>query len=79
MAATCCIDPRAYKNVERDARVSSKSVTGIYFHRRKKFSEVSETWEKEFDAHRFSYKSLYKATKGFSKDEFLGKGGFGEV
>ncbi|CAH8389915.1 unnamed protein product [Eruca vesicaria subsp. sativa] len=50
--------------------------SGVYFHRRKKFSEVSETWEKEFDAHRFSYKSLYKATKGFSKDEFLGKGGF---
>ncbi|CAH8311282.1 unnamed protein product [Eruca vesicaria subsp. sativa] len=38
--------------------------SGVYFHRRKKFSEVSETWEKEFDAHRFSYKSLYKATKG---------------
>ncbi|CAN7005950.1 unnamed protein product [Brassica rapa subsp. trilocularis] len=54
-------------------------LAGVYFHRRKKFSEVSETWEKEFDAHRFSYKSLYKATKGFSKDEFLGKGGFGEV
>ncbi|KAF8082754.1 hypothetical protein N665_0809s0055 [Sinapis alba] len=54
-------------------------LAGVYFQRRKKFSEVSETWEKEFDAHRFSYKSLYKATKGFSKDEFLGKGGFGEV
>ncbi|CAN7067460.1 unnamed protein product, partial [Brassica rapa subsp. trilocularis] len=51
----------------------------VYFHRRKKYSEVSETWEKEFDAHRFSYKSLYKATKGFRKDEFLGRGGFGEV
>ncbi|CAH8333841.1 unnamed protein product [Eruca vesicaria subsp. sativa] len=49
-------------------------LAGVYVHRRKKFSEVSETWEKEFDAHRFSYKSLYKATKGFSKDEFLGKG-----
>ncbi|KAF8102368.1 hypothetical protein N665_0198s0076 [Sinapis alba] len=54
-------------------------LAGVYVHRRKKYSEVSETWEKEFDAHRFSYKSLYKATKGFSKDEFLGKGGFGEV
>ncbi|CAH2069349.1 unnamed protein product [Thlaspi arvense] len=54
-------------------------LAGFYFRRRKKYSEVSETWEKEFDAHRFSYKSLYKATKGFSKDEFLGKGGFGEV
>ncbi|KAL1208594.1 L-type lectin-domain containing receptor kinase I.9 [Cardamine amara subsp. amara] len=54
-------------------------LAGIYFRRRRKYSEISETWEKEFDAHRFSYKSLYKATKGFSKDEFLGKGGFGEV
>ncbi|EOA12992.1 hypothetical protein CARUB_v10025982mg [Capsella rubella] len=55
------------------------ALAGLYFRRRKKYSEVSETWEKEFDAHRFSYRSLYKATKGFSKDEFLGKGGFGEV
>ncbi|KFK27564.1 hypothetical protein AALP_AA8G400300 [Arabis alpina] len=54
-------------------------LAGLYFRRRKKYSEVSETWEKEFDAHRFSYRTLYKATKGFSKDEFLGKGGFGEV
>ncbi|CAN8252658.1 unnamed protein product [Cochlearia groenlandica] len=52
---------------------------GVYFRRKKKYSEVSETWEKEFDAHRFSYRSLYKSTNGFSKDEFLGKGGFGEV
>ncbi|CAN6812190.1 unnamed protein product [Brassica oleracea] len=61
------------------AVVALAVLAGVYFQRRKKFSEVSETWEKEFDAHRFSYKSLYKATKGFSKDEFLGKGGFGEV
>ncbi|KAJ4875078.1 L-type lectin-domain containing receptor kinase I.9 [Raphanus sativus] len=54
-------------------------LAGVYVRRRKKYSEVSESWEEEFDAHRFSYKSLYKATKGFSKDEFLGKGGFGEV
>ncbi|CAN8301129.1 unnamed protein product [Cochlearia groenlandica] len=54
-------------------------LVGVYLYRRKKYSEVSETWEKEFDAHRFSYKSLYKATKGFGKDEFIGKGGFGEV
>ncbi|KAL0843507.1 hypothetical protein Bca101_016752 [Brassica carinata] len=61
------------------ATVALAVLAGVCFHRRKKFSEVSEAWEKEFDAHRFSYKSLYKATKGFSKDEFLGKGGFGEV
>ncbi|RID41428.1 hypothetical protein BRARA_J01388 [Brassica rapa] len=54
-------------------------LAGVYVCRRKRYSEVSETWEKEFDAHRFSYKSLYKGTKGFSKDEFLGRGGFGEV
>ncbi|KAJ4872141.1 L-type lectin-domain containing receptor kinase I.9 [Raphanus sativus] len=61
------------------AVVTLAVLAGVCFHRRKKFLEVSETWEKEFDAHRFSYKSLYRATKGFSKDEFLGKGGFGEV
>ncbi|KAG2333470.1 hypothetical protein Bca52824_004650 [Brassica carinata] len=61
------------------ATVALAVLAGVCFHRRKKFSEVSEAWEKEFDAHRFSYKSLYKATTGFSKDEFLGKGGFGEV
>ena len=29
--------------------------------------------------HRFSYKNLYKATKGFSDKELLGVGGFGKV
>ncbi|CAN8252656.1 unnamed protein product, partial [Cochlearia groenlandica] len=52
---------------------------GVYVFRKCKYAEVTEPWEKEFGAHRFSYKSLYKATKGFNKDEFLGKGGFGEV
>ncbi|XP_009120563.1 putative L-type lectin-domain containing receptor kinase I.10 [Brassica rapa] len=52
---------------------------GVYLFRKCKYAEVTEPWEKEFGAHRFSYKSLYKATKGFSKDGFLGKGGFGEV
>lgn len=52
-------------------------ITGVYFLRWRKYGEVTESWEKEFGAHRFSYKSLYKATKGFNKDEFLGKGGFG--
>ncbi|KAF3502254.1 hypothetical protein F2Q69_00044273 [Brassica cretica] len=52
---------------------------GVYLFRKCKYAEVTEEWEKEFGAHRFSYKSLYKATNGFSKDGFLGKGGFGEV
>ncbi|MBA0804052.1 hypothetical protein Gohar_014206, partial [Gossypium harknessii] len=29
--------------------------------------------------HRFSYKDLYKATKGFKKNDILGRGGFGKV
>uniref|UniRef100_A0A0D3AKS4 non-specific serine/threonine protein kinase n=2 Tax=Brassica oleracea var. oleracea TaxID=109376 RepID=A0A0D3AKS4_BRAOL len=52
---------------------------GVYLFKKCKYAEVAEEWEKEFGAHRFSYESLYKATKGFNKDEFLGKGGFGEV
>ncbi|CAH2069348.1 unnamed protein product [Thlaspi arvense] len=54
-------------------------LTGMYVFRRCKYAEVTEEWEKEFGAHRFPYESLYKATKGFNEDEFLGKGGFGEV
>ncbi|KAF8100419.1 hypothetical protein N665_0224s0006 [Sinapis alba] len=50
-----------------------------YMYRRNLYAEVREEWEKEYGPLRYSYKSLYKATKGFSKNEFLGKGGFGEV
>ncbi|KAG7559766.1 Protein kinase domain [Arabidopsis thaliana x Arabidopsis arenosa] len=52
---------------------------GMYWYRRKKYAEVKEWWEKEYGPHRFSYKSLYKATNGFRKDCRVGKGGFGEV
>ncbi|CAL9244354.1 unnamed protein product [Arabidopsis halleri] len=52
---------------------------GVYLYRRKIYAEVRESWEKDYGPHRFSYKSLYKATKGFDKDGRLGKGGFGEV
>ncbi|CAH8380796.1 unnamed protein product [Eruca vesicaria subsp. sativa] len=54
-------------------------LAGVYYHRKKKYAEVSEAWEKEYGTHRFSYKSLYIATKGFHKDGFLGRGGFGVV
>ncbi|XP_031489794.1 L-type lectin-domain containing receptor kinase SIT2-like [Nymphaea colorata] len=52
---------------------------GIFFlayRKRKLTSEKIEGWEIDYP-HRFSYKELYRATKGF-KDE-LGKGGFGSV
>ncbi|EOA23224.1 hypothetical protein CARUB_v10016786mg [Capsella rubella] len=52
---------------------------GFYYYRRKKYAEVKEPWEKEYGPLRYSYESLYKATRGFNKDGRLGKGGFGEV
>ncbi|KAG2329905.1 hypothetical protein Bca52824_001085 [Brassica carinata] len=50
-----------------------------FVYRRRKYAEVREEWEGEYGPQRFSYKALYKATKGFHKDGILGKGGFGEV
>ncbi|KAA8549311.1 hypothetical protein F0562_000995 [Nyssa sinensis] len=46
---------------------------------RKKYEEVQEDWEQEYGPQRFSYKDLYKATKGFKDKELLGTGGFGKV
>ncbi|MCE3215458.1 L-type lectin-domain containing receptor kinase S.1 [Datura stramonium] len=45
----------------------------------KEEDDVIEDWELEYWPHRFSYEELSKATKGFSKDELLGAGGFGKV
>ncbi|KAL5750318.1 hypothetical protein ACOSP7_024921 [Xanthoceras sorbifolium] len=47
--------------------------------RKKKYEEVYEDWEREYGPHRFSYKTLYKATKGFKDKELIGKGGFGKA
>ncbi|CAN6870024.1 unnamed protein product [Brassica oleracea] len=52
---------------------------GLYLYRRNKYAEVRESWEREYGPHRFSYKSLYKATNGFGRDGLIGRGGFGEV
>ncbi|KAM7258882.1 hypothetical protein ACFE04_014623 [Oxalis oulophora] len=46
---------------------------------KRKYRELREEWEEAYGPQRFSYKHLYKATKGFSKTELLGEGGFGEV
>ncbi|XP_010539955.2 PREDICTED: LOW QUALITY PROTEIN: L-type lectin-domain containing receptor kinase V.9-like [Tarenaya hassleriana] len=51
----------------------------MVFHQRKKFMEILEDWEVQFGPHRFSYKDLYIATKGFKNSELLGQGGFGKV
>lgn len=51
----------------------------VYFVKKKKYEEVYEDWEKEYSPHRFSYKNLYKATKGFKDKEIIGQGGSGKV
>ncbi|XP_071686455.1 L-type lectin-domain containing receptor kinase V.9-like [Rutidosis leptorrhynchoides] len=51
----------------------------LYRRRKRKFSEVLESWEVQYGPHRFTYKDLYTATKGFKESELLGKGGFGQV
>ncbi|KAH7673634.1 Non-specific serine/threonine protein kinase protein [Dioscorea alata] len=47
--------------------------------RRIKFGELVEDWELQYSTHRFSYKTLFKATKGFNDKQLLGVGGFGKV
>ncbi|KAH7665065.1 Non-specific serine/threonine protein kinase protein [Dioscorea alata] len=47
--------------------------------RKKMFSELHEDWEVDFELQRFSYKQLYKATRGFKDEYLLGVGGFGRV
>jgi len=47
--------------------------------RRLKYAELREDWEVPFGPHRFSYKDLFHATKGFSDKQLLGAGGFGSV
>ncbi|KAJ6832857.1 L-type lectin-domain containing receptor kinase IV.2-like [Iris pallida] len=47
--------------------------------RRNKYAELLEDWEKEYGPHRFSYKELFRATKGFNDKTLLGSGGFGKV
>jgi len=47
--------------------------------RTRKFAEVLEDWELDCGPHRFKFKDLYTATKGFRDEELLGSGGFGRV
>ncbi|URE36183.1 receptor kinase [Musa troglodytarum] len=54
-------------------------VVAFIVRRRVKYSELLEDWELEYGPHRFSYKDLYKATKGFKDKDLLGIGGFGKV
>ncbi|CAM0145358.1 unnamed protein product [Urochloa decumbens] len=44
-----------------------------------KYAEVREDWEVALGTHRFTYKELFHATRGFSDKRLLGIGGFGSV
>ncbi|KEH22938.1 putative protein kinase RLK-Pelle-L-LEC family [Medicago truncatula] len=51
----------------------------MYYIKWKKFAEILEDWEQEYGPHRFKFKDLYFATKGFGEKGLLGVGGFGRV
>jgi serine/threonine protein kinase len=61
------------------ALVLINTIGVAYILRRKKYEEIREDWEEEYGPHRFTYKSLHKATKGFKDTEIIGEGGFGKV
>ena len=56
-------------------------VSGLAFNliRKIKKANVIEAWELDIGPHRFSYKELEKATRGFRDKELLGFGGFVRV
>ncbi|XAR66258.1 Non-specific serine/threonine protein kinase [Bertholletia excelsa] len=51
----------------------------FYIIRKIRNADTIEAWELEVGPHRFSYKELKKATRGFRDKELLGFGGFGRV
>ncbi|XVF08132.1 hypothetical protein REPUB_Repub06bG0199500 [Reevesia pubescens] len=55
------------------------SVIVILVRKKDKFTEILEDWEVQFGPHRFPYKDLVLATRGFNEKELLGQGGFGQV
>ncbi|KAH0461358.1 hypothetical protein IEQ34_008933 [Dendrobium chrysotoxum] len=51
----------------------------LVFKQRRRLAEAAEEWETEYGRQRLSYRDLHKATRGFSVENLLGNGGFGEV
>ncbi|KAH0884548.1 hypothetical protein HID58_060644 [Brassica napus] len=51
----------------------------VFYLRHKKAKEVLEECEIQYGPHRFVYKELFDATKGFKEKKLLGRGGFGQV
>ncbi|CAN1282721.1 L-type lectin-domain containing receptor kinase IV.2 [Linum perenne] len=50
-----------------------------YVLRLRRYRELTEDWEREYNPQRLCYKDLYRATHGFREKEVLGSGGFGKV
>ncbi|KAH0915524.1 hypothetical protein HID58_029970 [Brassica napus] len=75
------IDPSRLPKLpsENDSILIFLTISFMLLMKRKKLMEVLEDWEVQFGPHRFAYKDLYIATKGFKNSELLGKGGFGKV
>ncbi|KAK1317287.1 L-type lectin-domain containing receptor kinase IV.1 [Acorus calamus] len=61
------------------ALVSIVAIIVVVIRRRLKYAELLEDWELEYGPTRYSYRDLFKATKGFRESELLGAGGFGRV
>ncbi|KAL8093473.1 L-type lectin-domain containing receptor kinase S.4 [Apium graveolens] len=61
------------------ALVLSAVVLALYLVHKIKNTDVIEDWELDVGPHRFPYKELKKATKGFRDKGLLGFGGFGRV
>ena len=55
------------------------TIAVILVRRHLRYKEVHEDWEVEYGPHRFAYKDLYRATKGFSSKNLIEIGGFGRV
>lgn len=61
------------------AAVSVALAIGIVLYKKLTTMDVIEPWELDIGPHRYSYKELKKATRGFKDNELIGFGGFGRV
>ncbi|KAJ8747148.1 hypothetical protein K2173_001705 [Erythroxylum novogranatense] len=59
--------------------IVAASGVAYFIRRKRKFAEEVEDWELDYGPHRFKYRDLYIATKGFREKELIGVGGFGRV
>ncbi|XP_020101832.1 L-type lectin-domain containing receptor kinase S.4-like [Ananas comosus] len=55
------------------------AAAGAYLFYKVKNADVVEPWELCYGPHRYSYKELKRATRGFRDKQLLGFGGFGKV